>query len=120
MAIQSKVLPGPAAYGKTVRISYTGAETVPALTDVEDQNGNNPTEIYINRIESVANFSGANVVGPGGYTFGPGKWDFDEYGGLEIATPITSTQALAGADNCIIVVRGYCDWTGDADHPKFI
>lgn len=118
MTIQSKLLPGPAAYGNTARISYTGSETAPALADVVDQNGDNPTSISFDRIEKVQNFSGGNVTGPGGYTFGPGTWDFDEAGGLEITTPVTAGQPLAGADNCIIVLRGKIGWTSVTDHAK--
>ena len=115
-----KHLPGPAAYGNSVRISYSGNEAVPTPPEVTDQHGNNPDNIIINRIESVVNHSGAGVAGPGGYTFAPGYWDLDEAGGLgilEVGVPLESGDTMTGAANCIITVRGYVVWT-DPDHAK--
>ena len=119
MTIQAKVLPSPAAYGSTVRISYTGNESVPAVTEVVDQNGNNPVDILIERIEKIHNFSGGNVSVPGGYTFSNGTWDLDEAGGLIIDPPISSGGALDGNDNCLIIVRGKIIWDSSTNHSDY-
>ena len=96
MAIHAKKI-NPGATNNMV--SFTGNI---GATDLQQTVGGAPWDPTFSRIESVYNFSGADVTF-GGHTFAPGSWKFSDVGGL--VTTTTLTGAITGDARCLITLR---------------